>query len=78
MIALLTDFGTRDHFVASMKGVILSIAPKAVIIDITHEIEPQNIRQAYFTLSACHRDMPPGTIFVAVVDPGWGRTDVRY
>jgi len=72
MIALLTDFGTRDYFVAAMKGVILSIAPTAVMIDITHEIEPQNIRQAYFTLSACHRDMPPGTIFVAVVDPGVG------
>src|SRR5690606_31400029 len=56
----------------SMKGVILSIVPAAVIIDITHEIEPQNIRQAFFTLSACHRDMPPGTIFVAVVDPGVG------
>ena len=72
MIALLTDFGIRDHFVASMKGVILTIAPTVTIIDITHEIEPQNVRQAYFTLSACHRDMPPGTIFVAVVDPGVG------
>jgi S-adenosylmethionine hydrolase len=71
-IALLTDFGTRDHFAASMKGVILSIHPKVTIIDITHEIDPQDIRGAAFTLSACYRDFPEGTVFVAVVDPGVG------
>ena len=72
VIALLTDFGTRDHFVASVKGTILSINPEAVIVDITHEIEPQNILEAAFTLSACFRDLPSGTIFVSVVDPGVG------
>jgi S-adenosylmethionine hydrolase len=71
-IALLTDFGARDYFVASMKGVILSIDPAAVIVDLTHDIPPQNISEASFTLRACYRDFPPGTIFVAVVDPGVG------
>lgn len=71
-IALLTDFGTRDYFVGSMKGVILSINPGAVIIDITHEVTPQNIGEAAYTLRACYRDFSVGTIFVAVVDPGVG------
>jgi S-adenosylmethionine hydrolase len=71
-IALLTDFGARDYFVASMKGVILSIDPAAVIVDITHDVPPQDISEAAFALRACYRDFPAGTIFVAVVDPGVG------
>lgn len=69
---MLTDFGTRDYFVAAMKGKILSIIPSAVIVDITHEIEPQNLLEAAFTLQACYRDFPEGTVFVCVVDPGVG------
>ncbi len=72
VIALLTDFGTTDYFVGAMKGVILSIKSDAQIVDITHEIEPQNISAAGFNLRACYRDFPPQTIFVAVVDPGVG------
>jgi hypothetical protein len=72
IIALLTDFGTKDYFVGAMKGVILSISAEAKIIDLTHEIEPQNIKSAGFTLASCYRDFPPKTIFVAVVDPGVG------
>lgn len=72
VIAILTDFGTRDYYVAAMKGTILSIHPSAVIVDITHEIAPQDIRSAAFVLEACYRDFPRGTIFVAVVDPGVG------
>lgn len=72
IIALLTDFGTRDYFVGAMKGVILSIDPEAKIVDITHEISPQDIRAAAFTLCACYKDFLAGTIFVAVVDPGVG------
>ena len=72
VIALLTDFGTRDYFVAAMKGVILSINPNVSIVDITHEIEPQNIKSAAFTLAACYRNFPAKTIFVAIVDPGVG------
>ena len=72
IIALLTDFGTRDYYVGAMKGVILAINPYAEIVDITHEIEPQNVMSAAFVLSACYHDFPAGTIFVCVVDPGVG------
>lgn len=72
IIVLLTDFGSRDHFVAAMKGVILSINPETTIVDITHETAPQDIREASFTLRACYRNFPAGTIFVTVVDPGVG------
>lgn len=72
MIVLLTDFGTSDAYVGSMKGRILGICPKAIILDLTHEIAPQNIRQGAFVLEASRRDFPPGTLFVCVVDPGVG------
>lgn len=72
IIALLTDFGTKDYFVGAMKGVILSINKKANIVDITHEISAQNIRQAAFTIRACYREFPKKTIFTTVVDPGVG------
>ena len=71
-IALLTDFGTSDHFVAAMKGTMLKIAPDAGFVDITHEISPQDIRSAAFVLRSCYRDFPPGTVFLCVVDPGVG------
>jgi len=72
LITLLTDFGTRDYFVGAMKGAILSVNPKANVIDITHEIPPQDIRSAAFTLVAYYKNFPPGTIHLAVVDPGVG------
>lgn len=72
IIALLTDFGTRDYFVGAMKGAILSINESVHLIDITHEIEPQNIKSAAFNLRACYRNFTIGTIFAAVVDPGVG------
>ena len=72
IITLLTDFGTKDYFVGAMKGVILSINKRANIIDITHQVPPQDILSASFTLCACYRDFPKKTIFVAVVDPGVG------
>lgn len=71
-IVLLTDFGSKDYFVGAMKGVILSINKDANIIDITHEIPPQDIRSAGFALNACYKNFPAKTIFVAVVDPGVG------
>lgn len=71
-IALITDFGTADYFVAAMKGTILSIHPSVSIIDITHEIPNHNIREAAFTLAACYADFPAGTVFTVVVDPGVG------
>ena len=72
VITLLTDFGTSDYFVGAMKGVILSANPAAVIVDITHEVPPQDIRAAAFNLLATYKDFPSGTIHVAVVDPGVG------
>ena len=72
IIALLTDFGTKDYFVGAMKGVIFSINSEAKIVDITHEIPPQDIKSAAFTLRACYRNFPRKTIFVTVVDPGVG------
>src|SRR5437588_7620058 len=72
IITLLTDFGTADYFVGAMKGVILSINADALLVDITHEISPQDILSGAFTLSAVYRNFPEGTIHVAVVDPGVG------
>ena len=72
IITLTTDFGTSDAYVASMKGVILSLNPKAVIVDICHSIEPQNVLQAAFILSTAYPYFPEGTIHLAVVDPGVG------
>lgn len=72
IIALLTDFGTTDWYVASMKAVIARICPKAKTIDITHQIEPGNVKSAAFVLSQCYQDFPRGTIFLCVVDPGVG------
>jgi len=72
VITLLTDFGTRDYFVASMKGVILSINPDAVVIDITHDVPSFNVLKAAFILWATYRYYPRGTVHVVVVDPGVG------
>lgn len=72
VIALLTDFGTSDYFVGAMKGVILSIDETARIVDITHDVRPQDIRAAGFILRSCYREFPGKTIFVTVVDPGVG------
>ncbi len=71
-ITLLTDFGLQDHFVGVMKGVIASIAPQARVIDISHQVQPQNIRQAGRMLAEAAPYFPPGTVHIAVVDPGVG------
>ena len=72
LITLLSDFGTSDYFVAAVKAVILSSSPDARIVDITHDIPPQDIEAAAFTLLAACSSFPPCTIHVAVVDPGVG------
>ena len=71
-ISLMTDYGTRDSFVGSVKGIILKTNPQAVIVDITHEIGPQDLWEAAFTLGEAYKDFPKGTIHLAVVDPGVG------
>jgi S-adenosylmethionine hydrolase len=71
-ITLTTDFGSRDWFVGTMKGVILGLAPRATIIDLTHEVTPGDIRAGAFALAASYAFFPRHTIHVAVVDPGVG------
>lgn len=72
VITLTTDFGSSDHFVGAMKGVILGIAPRASIVDITHEILPYDINEAAFVIAQAWRYFPKGTIHVLVIDPGVG------
>src|SRR5262245_45711071 len=72
IVALLTDFGHRDPFVGMMKGVMLGINPDLQLVDISHEITPQHIRQAAIALAVTFQCFPPQTIFLVVVDPGVG------
>lgn len=74
LITLLTDFGDRDYFVASMKGVILNINPQAQIVDLSHHVTPYDVADAAYLLKSCYRYFPDGTVHVAVVDPGVGTT----
>ena len=86
VITLMTDFGTSDHFVGVMKGVILGINPQVQIVDITHAIPPQDVHGAAFLVDSTCRYFPTGTIHVVVVDPGVGslrraiicQTDTAY
>lgn len=72
VITLLTDFGAGSHYAAAMKGVILSIHPTATIVDIAHDVPPQDVRRAAVLLDEAADWFPPETIHVAVVDPGVG------
>jgi S-adenosyl-L-methionine hydrolase (adenosine-forming) len=72
VIALLSDFGTRDHYAGTMKGVILGICPEATLVDITHDVTVHDVMEGALQLAASYRYFPAGTIFLAVVDPGVG------
>ena len=72
IVALLTDFGTRDHYVGAMKGVVLGICPEAAVVDISHDVPAHDVLTAGLELAAAYRYFPAGTVFVAVVDPGVG------
>ncbi len=76
IITLTTDFGTRDAYVSAMKGAMLSIAPTARFVDVTHEIAPQDVMESAFVLQSTQPFFPEGTIHLVVVDPGVG-TDRR-
>jgi S-adenosylmethionine hydrolase len=71
-IALLSDFGYRDHYTGVMKGVIASIAPEAPVVDLTHGIPAQSVAAGAIALAQSWRFFPQKTIFLAVVDPGVG------
>lgn len=72
IISLLTDFSYRDNFVGVMKGIILGINPRVHIIDLCHEIEPQDILSAAFSLKTAYKYFPKDTVHVAVIDPSVG------
>lgn len=74
IITLLTDFGTTDSYVAEMKGVILSLAPAATVVDVTHGVPPGDVRSAAYILGRTWERFPPGTVHLVVVDPGVGTT----
>jgi len=72
VITLTTDFGRKDGYVGAMKGVIFAIAPEARIVDISHDVDPQDVREAAYVLSTAVPYFPPSAIHVVVVDPGVG------
>src|SRR5262245_51599363 len=72
VIALLTDFGSRDHYAGTMKGVALGICPDVTFVDITHEIAPHDVLGGALELAAAYKYFPSGTVFLVVVDPGVG------
>ena len=71
-IVLLTDFGQQDTFAGVLKGVIASISPESKVIDLTHGVNPQDIRQGSFFLATSCSYFPKGSIFCVIVDPGVG------
>jgi hypothetical protein len=72
VIALLTDFGTRDHYAGTMKGVALAICPDAALVDISHDLPAHDVLAGALELAAAYKYFPVGTIFLVVVDPGVG------
>lgn len=72
LVALLTDFGVRDHYAGTMKGVILGICPDAGLVDISHDVPPHDLLTASLELAASYKFFPAGTVFLVVVDPGVG------
>ncbi len=76
IIALLTDFGLSDAYVGTMKGVMLALCPAARLVDLTHDVQPQNVRQAAYLLATAYAYFPADTVFLVVVDPGVGTARV--
>jgi hypothetical protein len=72
LVTLTTDFGTQDGYVGAMKGVIATLAPNAVVVDVTHDLPPFDVAAGAFALAQAARLFPPATVHVAVVDPGVG------
>ena len=72
IITLTTDFGTQDHYVGTMKGVILSVNPDATIVDITHSVQAFDVLDGAITIAQAYRYFPPDTVHMVIVDPGVG------
>jgi len=74
IITFLSDFGLDDWFIAAVKGEILKVNHHAIIVDITHTVQPHDIKSAAFVLHCIYQNFPPGTVHLVVVDPGVGGT----
>ena len=72
LVTLTTDFGTADGYVAAMKGVMLAIEPRLTLVDVSHDVPPQNVAHGAFVLAEASRHFPTGAVHLAVVDPGVG------
>jgi S-adenosylmethionine hydrolase len=72
LVALLTDFGTRDHYAGAVRGAVLAACPEATVVDITHELPRHDVAAGAYSLAAAYSAFPPGAVFLAVVDPGVG------
>lgn len=72
LISLLTDFGQRDSYVGQVKGIILGVFPAARLVDLTHDVPPQDVLEGAFQLATSWNSFPAGTVHLAVVDPGVG------
>lgn len=72
IVALLSDFGTQDHYVGAMKGAVLSVCPDAQLVDVVHDLPPHDVEAGSFVLASAVEAFPTGTVFLAVVDPGVG------
>jgi len=72
IVALLTDFGSQDHYVGAVRGAVLAACREAAVVDITHDLPPHDLVAAAFSLAAARPAFPGGTTFLAVVDPGVG------
>src|SRR3954471_3652356 len=72
IIALVSDFGTQDHYLGSMKGAILGVCPEAQLVDVVHDLPAHDVAGGAFALAAAVEAFPTGTVFLAVVDPGVG------
>ncbi len=72
VITLLSDFGAADSYVAEMKGTLLTLAPDGVLVDVTHEVPQGDVAAASYVLGRTWKTFPPGTVHLAVVDPGVG------
>jgi S-adenosylmethionine hydrolase len=72
LVALMSDFGSRDHYAGTMKGVVLQVCPEATLVDISHDIPPHDLQFAALELAAACKYFPVGSVFLVVVDPGVG------
>ena len=72
VVALLSDFGTADHYAGTMKAVVLGVCPDVTLVDIAHDLPAHDVMAGALQLAACYKYFPAGTVFLVVVDPGVG------